>query len=101
MQGAPRADVAQKGWISITQHQSMFKMGEAHMKTQNYFHIVLRTQQKQNYCSSSLHLCYVSCMHLCNHVHTSLSCTTQSQHFRVVWPTAQPKTAVTIMRVVY
>ena len=40
-------------------------------------------------------------LHLCNHVHTSLSCTTRSQHFLVMWPTAQPKTALMISFVVH
>ena len=38
---------------------------------------------------------------MCNHVHTSLTSTTQSQHFFVMCPTAQPKTAVMISFVVY
>ena len=36
-------------------------------------------------------------LHLCKHVHTSLPYTMQSQHFLIMRPTAQPKTAVVII----
>ena len=51
------------------------------------------TQQKQN-SSFNKDLCYVSCTCV---IHTSLPCTAQSQHFLVMWLTAQLKTAVMII----